>query len=162
LTELPREDDIVDGVTTRMMQADEDSFIVMIRSLERHFEGERRALRVELWFTPDKVRFLKDEVLYTLNFRPKTPGNEVLRAILDVRTHLRDIARKHGLLPDPKTGEYGGLSAEQVLSALKSVSGSKRPVEVNLVVAQDIKTADPLAVTLEVKPVRAQPATPAP
>ncbi len=157
LNQLPSEEDIIDAVTTRMLQADEESFIVMIRSLERHFAAERRALRVELWFTPDKVRFHKGEVLYTLNFRPKTPGDEVLRAILDVRGHLRDMARARGLVPDPKSGEYGGLSADQVLSALRSISDSKRPVEVDLVVASDIKTADPLAVTLEVRPARAQP-----
>jgi uncharacterized protein (DUF3084 family) len=157
LDRLPSENDIIDGVAMRIRQANEDYFIVIFRALERHFAGERRALRVESWFTPDKVRFRKGEVLYSLNFRPKTPTDEVLRTILDVRGHLRDIARARGLVPDPSSGEYGGLSADQVLLALRKIADSRRPVQVDLVVADDIKTAQPLALTLEVKPAREQP-----
>jgi hypothetical protein len=58
------------------------------------------------------------------------------------------------LLPDAKTGEYGGLPAEDVMRAVDEVSEARRPVEIRILAARDVRTADPLIVTLEVHRLR--------
>ncbi|MCX7599698.1 MAG: DUF3084 domain-containing protein [Armatimonadetes bacterium] len=148
------EEDIIYGVAERMLSSGEESFLVLVRSLERHFAAERRPLMVEMRITPDKVRFRANEVILTLRFEAGVAGAEVLRRLLGLRTRLREIAQDRGLLPDPRTGEYGVLLADQMLEAVERVSKAKTPTELRVLAARDVRTAEPLAVNLEVRAVR--------
>jgi len=148
------EEDVIYGVAQRILESEEESFLVMVRSLERHFAAERRPLRVEMRITPDKVRFRANEVIVTLRFEAGTSGAEVLRRLLALRPRLREIAQERGLLPDPRTGEYGLLLADQMLAAVESISKAKGPTELRVVAARDVRTAEPLTVNLEVRRVR--------
>lgn len=150
----PSEKDIIAGVAERMLESTESSFVVSVRSLERHFLLEPRQLHVEMRTTPDKVRFHEGEVVDSLRFDPPTERAEVLRRIFAARGHLREVAMARGLLPDPKTGEYGGFPAEAVLAAIDKVAEAKRPVELLVVAGRDVRTSEPLIVNLEVRPIR--------
>jgi len=148
------EEEIISAVAEKVAQREADEYIVVVRALERHFLREPEPVRVEMWVTPDKVRFHKGEVLERIRFEPGVSRGEVLRRILATRPHLRAVARDRGLLPDPKTGEYGALSAEEIINAVDEVAKAKGPVELRVVVAEDVKTAESLAVRLEVHRVR--------
>lgn len=148
------EEDVIYGVAERILASDEQSFLVVVRSLERHFAAERRPLMVEMRITPDKVRFRANEVILTLRFEAGTTGAEVLRRLLALRTRLREIAQDRGLLPDPRTGEYGVLLADQMLAAVERISKAKGPMELRVLAARDVRTAEPLAVNLEVRAAR--------
>lgn len=148
------EEDVIYGVAQRILTSEEESFLVAVRSLERHFAAERRPLMVEMRVTPDKVRFRANEVILTLRFEAGTPGAEVLRRLLALRPRLREIAQDRGLLPDPRTGEYGVLLADQMLAAVERISKAKGPTELRVLAARDVRTAEPLAVNLEVRAVR--------
>ncbi len=154
LTGEPGEKEIIAGIADRMLESAETGFVVTVRSLERHFLLEPRQLNVEMRMTPDKVRFHEGEVVDSLRFDPPTERADVLRRVFAARGHLREVAMARGLLPDSKTGEYGGFPAEGVMAAIDKVAQAKRPVEVLVVAARDVRTSDPLIVSLEVRPVR--------
>ncbi len=144
------EEEIISAVAEKVAQREADEYIVVVRALERHFLREPEPVRVEMWVTPDKVRFREGEVLERIVFPSGVSRGEVLRRILATRPHLRALARDRGLLPDPKTGEYGALSAEEIIKAIDEISKIKGPAELRIVVARDVRTAEPLAVKLEV------------
>jgi uncharacterized protein (DUF3084 family) len=150
----PSEQDIIAEVAGRILESTEEGFVVRIRSLERHFLLERRRVLVEMHITPDKVRFRQGEVIDRIRVEPPVKRAEVLRRIFAARGRLREVAAARGLLPDPKTGEYGGLPAEDVMRAVDEVSEARRPVEIRILAARDVRTADPLIVTLEVHRLR--------
>jgi uncharacterized protein (DUF3084 family) len=147
-------EDIIAGLADRLAESGEEAFIVVVRALARHFLLEPGGLPVELWATPDKVRFRRGEILERLRFPPRCPRAEVLQRILATRPRLREAARARGLLPDPKTGEYGGFSAEELLRAVDKITRSGRPVELRLVAADAVRTAAPLTIALEVHSLR--------
>ncbi len=149
----PSEEDIIRDVASRILESGEKRFVVAVRSLERHFLLEPRQLHVELKFAPDKIRFHKGEVIGRLRVEPPVEQADVLRRILAMRRHLRDTAIARGLWPDPKTGEYGGILTEDIVRIVPQVAKSRKPVEILLVVKDDVPTAKPLLVRLEVRPV---------
>ena len=148
------EEEIISAVAERVAEREADEYIVIVRALERHFAREPEPVRVEMWVTPDKIRFRAGEVVERIVFSPGVKRGEVLRRILATRPHLRAVARGRGLLPDPKTGEFGALSAEEIIKAVDEVAKAKGPVELRMIVAEDIRTAEPLKVRLEVVRVR--------
>ena len=75
-----------------------------------------------------------------------------MRAIFAARVHLREVAIARGLLPDPATGEYGALPADDILEAVDKVAKATEPMEIVLRVARDVHTTEPLLVRLEVRP----------
>ncbi|MBC7287506.1 MAG: DUF3084 domain-containing protein [Armatimonadetes bacterium] len=153
--ERPSEEDILAALASKIAKDQEvDRYVAIVRSLERHFARETQPLRVELWVTPDKIRFEEGEVLQRITFEPGTSRGEVLRRILGLRAHLRSLARDRGLLPDPKTGEYGAMAAEEIVRAVDEIARAKKPVELRLIVAKPVRTTDPVAIRLEVTRAR--------
>ncbi|MGD9519428.1 MAG: DUF3084 domain-containing protein [Armatimonadota bacterium] len=154
LRTLPSEKDIIKEVARRMIESGEEGFVVRIRTLERHFLLEPRQVHVEMAITPDKVRFREGEVVSRLRLDPPLQRAEVLRRIIMARSELRNAAIARGMLPDPATGEYGGLAAEDILSAIDEVARAQTPVEIRIVAARPVRTAEPLIVKLEVHRIR--------
>lgn len=154
LDRRPEEEDIIHYVAERILEGTADSYVVVVRSLERHFMLEPRQVRVELWFTPDKERFHKGEVIQRMRFEPPMDRAAILQRILGLRRHLRQIAAARGLLPDPESGEYGAVLAEDVIRAVDEIAKAKQPMELWAVVGKPVRTAQPLVVRLEVKKAR--------
>ncbi len=145
------EDQIVAAVADHIVGSSEPAWVVVVRAAERHFAAEPGPVAVEMWLTPQHVRFRKGEVIGTITIPARASRVQVLSAIIAARAHLRRAARARGLLPNPETGDYGGIAAEDILACIDAAAGAPKPVAIELYAAADTKTTDPLIVRLRIR-----------
>jgi uncharacterized protein (DUF3084 family) len=150
--EQPTGDQIVAAVATQLRTSGKDKFVVGLRVLRRMFQGERTPALVEYWAVPYARVFAKDEVITSVTIDGTESRTEIFNQLWNLITKLvRLEAQKKGLLPHPKTGEYGQLPSGQLLEALDSISAAKQSVTVDVKAARDTFTTDSLTIRIEVR-----------
>lgn len=147
----PSEDEIIHYVAGQLREADTKQMVVGVRVIQRVFPGESQPPRVEFWAAPYARVFEKGEVIYAVTIDGEQPRTEIFTQLWNLVTKLvRREAKDKGLLPHPKTGDYGSLPAPQLLEALDAVAALKAPARVAVVAARDTYTTDPLLIRIEV------------
>jgi uncharacterized protein (DUF3084 family) len=149
--ELPSEDDIISHVATELHESEMDRAVVGIRVLRRVFRAEDLPPRVEYWVAPYKKVFSEGDVVYSAVLSGDDVRAEHFNQLWNLLTKLvRREAQERGLLPHPRTGEYGQFQPAQILEALDEIGRQKGPARVSVVAARDTYTTDPLQVRIEV------------
>lgn len=150
---LPSPEAIVTAFARQLQEAGGKQVVgVRIDPRFRIFEGEDVPARVQLWMRPYVKVFSQGEVIYAATIDGADKRTEIFNQLWNLVTKLvRREAREKGLLPHPKTGEYGSLASDQLLEALDSIAAEKRPVRVEVTAARDTYTPDPLVIKIEVK-----------
>ena len=73
-----------------------------------------------------------------------------------VLTFLKEVnveAKKHGILPDPITGEVGSLPGNELFTTIRKVENQRGPVRLEAVTREDTFTSGPVQIMLRVIPV---------
>jgi hypothetical protein len=152
VADLPTEEEIVRYVSGRLRAAEAGKLVTSVSVWRRVFQGEDVPARVEFVWQPYKLVFRAGEVIYAATIDGAGTRTEIFNQLWNLITKLvRREAQDKGLLPNPKTGEYGSLPSDQLLDALDEVSARDKPVRVEVKAARDTYTSDSLNVRIEVR-----------
>lgn len=148
---LPTEEEIIRYVSKELRDLETDRAVVSVRVDRRVFEGEDVPARVAFTWRPYKLVFRSGEVIYAATIDGAGSRTEIFNQLWNLITKLvRREAQDKGLLPNPKTGEYGSLPSDELLDALDEVSGRDAPVRVEVKAARDTYNSDALNIRIEV------------
>ncbi len=128
--EVP-EAEIVRDLARRIRRSPTHGFVVSVRSLRRVFEGEGGQVQVELWGTPNSRLFREGDVILSASLDGSAPRGEVFRDLLTLMTQIRRVLRERDLMPDPETGQFFTVPAEDILMVMDDLleAGGKRKLE---------------------------------
>jgi len=150
--DYPSQEEIIRYVASQLRAAEPEQMVVGVRVVQRVFPGESQPPRVEFWAVPYRLIFDKGDIIYAVTIDGDQPRSEIFTQLWNLITRLvRREAKAKGLLPHPKTGEYGSLPAAQLLEALDAISALKAPARVEVVASRPTHTTDPLVIKIEVK-----------
>ncbi len=138
LGEEVAEEDIVYEVARRIRLSSARRFIVSIRSLRRVFEGEMAQVQVELWGTPNSRLFKEGEVIHSIAVDGASPRGEILRQLLGLLAQTRRILHDLGAMPDPASGQFFTVPAEDILACMDKATGMGEQCTVEVVAAVDV------------------------
>jgi hypothetical protein len=156
--ELPNEDQIISLVAQRIRESGVAQCVAVIGASLRSFVGDNRPVAAELSFRRNTLVYPRGTVIVQRRIDGSRPRGEVFQELWGAQSgllgDLRGAAQQAGLMPDPKSGQYGEVPAEELLQALDALLASKQEQEVRAVAAQDVWVAnEPLfTVTLKVGP----------
>lgn len=149
--QLPNETDVLRAFAQELQAAGKRQFVVEVRVARPMYRVEVAPVLVEMKAWPFVRVFVENEVIYSVTIDGSSKRSEVFNLLYNLVTKIvHREAQERGLLPDPKTGEYGGLPADQLLDALDQVLTHKGPVKVQVVAAADTFVSDPLTIKVEV------------
>lgn len=142
--------DLFDGVQIdKVWQAVSRSrgdLVVVAVSATRVFKGE--PLYVELRAVENKIVFKKGEVLASADVRAGADSASVENMLSDMISHITDLARARGILPDPRSYM---VAVPRFSEAVSNLSGMKSGAKVELFAARDTRLADGLQIDYRIK-----------
>lgn len=160
------EQDIVSEVASQIKRGDAPTYVVIVRSWGRAIKGQAEEMTAEFWVAPNKIVFRRGEVMHSRVVDGSRPRANVFRDLWQIIQEVRRVAADRGMLPDPATGLYGEVTAEDFLDALDRVLAIGGPATVRLVVANDVRVAQSegasLLVRIEIEPAKANGENPSP
>ena len=152
------EADIIRAVAREIHQGTAPTYVVIVRALGRAFKQQAVQMAAEFWVAPNKVIFRAGETIVTTEIDGSLPRAMVFQEIWQTMTSIRKVAADRGMLPNPRTGRFGEVPAEQLLAAMDRVLEIHGPAKVSAVVVQDARRAAPedapMLVKLNVTPRR--------
>lgn len=148
---------IVRYFASELRQAGEEEYVVVVWALRRLYPEDDTQLEVRFLADPNRLKFSKGEVLVETRIPAQWSRVDILetlwRLIADQeRSQVRAVARAKGVLPNPKTGQYGAFSLADMFNAPDEIRALEGIVPVRVVAAEDTYTAGPLMVEIEVGP----------
>jgi len=154
------EADIVQEVVSRISQADEPAYVVIVKAWDGAFDRQAEPMTVELWTAPNKVIFRPGETVFSTVIDGSLSRGHVFRGLWQTARQVRNIAADRGMLPIPQTGHYLEIPAEELLDALDEILKIGAPTRVNVVVETEARVAqrtdDPMLVRLDVAKVNGE------
>jgi len=153
---LPDEAAILRAFAQQLQTGGPGTFVIGVRVARRMYEAEQAPVGVELW--PARPRalpyvrvFIENQVIYEVEMDGAAKDAAIYTQLYNLVTKIvRREAKESGLLPNPDTGEYGGVNFEQLFEAMNAVAAHKGPVLVRVVAAADTYITDPLLIRIEV------------
>ena len=105
-----------------------------------------------LWSAPNHRVFREGETIVRVQIDGGTPRAKVYQDLWLLLSRIRQTAQDNGVLPVPRTGQYGEVPAEVVLATLDRLLEAGRSTAVYAVATEDVYTANlkPFSVTLKV------------
>ena len=104
----------------------------------------------EIHAYPHDMIFRKDAVLWSSLING---GNSAQDQVLAFLKEVNVEAKKHGILPDPITGEVGSLPGNELFTTIRKVENQRGPVRLEAVTREDTFTSGPVQIMLRVIPV---------
>jgi hypothetical protein len=158
--EPPNEDAILRMGAEEIRESGAGQCVAVIAVALRSFAADNRPVPVaaELSIRRNTVVYTRGTVIVHRVIDGSRPRAEVFQELWGVPGgllgDLHEAAQQAGLMPDPKSGQYGEIPAEELLQALDTLLASKQEQEVEAVATQDVWVAnEPLfTVTLKVGP----------
>ncbi|NPV47172.1 MAG: DUF3084 domain-containing protein [Armatimonadetes bacterium] len=148
---LPSEEEIIRYVARELRALETEKAVVSVRVDRRVFEGEDVPARVAFTWLPHRLVFRSGEVIYAVTIDGGGTRTEIFNQLWNLITKLvRREAQDKGLLPNPRTGEYGTLPSDELLDALDQVAARDAPTRVEVRAARDTYNSDALSVEIEV------------
>ncbi|MCD6359644.1 MAG: DUF3084 domain-containing protein [Armatimonadetes bacterium] len=153
--ERPPEALVVRHVASLLRTGGADQWVVVLRTFRRIFPGDNTQLEVQFRAQPNVKVFDKDEVLAEIPVRADADTAVLFKTIYMIITDretspVRAQAIARGMLPDPKTGNYGRLDLDDIFQAIDEVKALGGAAVVKVVARRDIYTVGPLDIYLRV------------
>ena len=137
------EAEIVSNVASQIRQGDAPTYVVIVRAWGRTFKQQAEQMPVEFWVAPNRVVFGEGEVLLTKRIDGGKPRAVVFTAVWQMLGAIRTATADRGVLPDPESGHYGEVPAEEILDALDHILDMKGEAVVRAVAASEARVAQP-------------------
>jgi len=146
------EERIISALAQDIRQRKEHSVVVSIRAIGRVFKAQPKPVPVGLLIIDNRCAFEEGETIVTVEIDGGSPRAEVFQNLWLLLGQIRQVAREHGVLPAPGTGQYGEVQAEQLLTALDKLLTAGRPTVVCATAVQPVYIANqqPFSVALKV------------
>jgi len=144
----PTESDIVEYLAGEMKRLRAvDQFVVSVLAFRRFVAAERDQVHVAMWPMPNVRVFVKDEVIAETVIKGDSKASDIFTSLWYLLRHdVRQEAQRRGLLPNPETGQYGGIDAGELFTMIEEIEAYNYDVRVQVVPAQDAYTADELKI----------------
>jgi uncharacterized protein (DUF3084 family) len=155
-TEMPPpEDQVIRAVAHEIKSAEAPVYVVSVQVIFRSFSDDTdHQVAIGLYLHPNVVVYPQGTVIVSQSVDGSDPRAEVFQQILGMLGGLRTAAREAGILPDPESGQYGQISADQLLTALDEIVARKQKTTLEAVAAEDVYVAGshPFLVQLRLSP----------
>ena len=118
-------------------------FVVSVAAFRRLVLAERDQLQIRMLATPNVRVFAKDEVIAeTAIEADREPADIFTKLWSLLRRDVRHQAQQKRILPNPETGQYGGVNAAELFRVLKQIEELHYDVKVQVLALDDTYTAD--------------------
>lgn len=137
----------------KVMDRTRGNLLFRVRTVANIFVGELAACDLEIHenqFIYPEGTLIHSET-YDLKKHPEAKENLILKFL----TQVNHKAVENGVVPDPLTGKVGNMDASTMLETNAAINKSGGRFILNAYAKQDITSAGPVTVRLEVKPVMA-------
>lgn len=137
----------------KVMDRTRGNLLFRVRTVANIFVGELAACDLEIHenqFIYPEGTLIHSET-YDLKKHPEAKENLILKFL----TQVNHKAVENGVVPDPLTGKVGNMDASTMLETNAAINKSGGRFTLNAYAKQDITSAGPVTVRLEVKPVMA-------
>jgi uncharacterized protein (DUF3084 family) len=149
------EADIINHVASQIREGDAPKYVAIVRAWGRTFRQQAEQMAVELWVAPNKVVFHAGDTMLSATIDGSQPRAVVFRDVWQLVKDVRRVTADRGMLPNPKTGLYGEVPADEILDTLDELLALKAPARVSVVAVTDAYVAQPenapILVKLDVK-----------
>lgn len=135
----------------KVMDRTRGNLLFRVRTVANIFVGELAACDLEIHenqFIYPEGTLIHSET-YDLKKHPEAKENLILKFL----TQVNHKAVENGVVPDPLTGKVGNMDASTMLETNAAINKSGGRFTLNAYAKQDITSAGPVTVRLEVKPV---------
>lgn len=122
-------------------------FVVSAAAFRRLVLAEQDQLQVRLLAMPNMRVFVKDEIIAETTIEAGSEMADIfteLSALL--RRDVRHQAQQKHLLPNPETGQYGGVNAAELITLIQQIEQLDHDVKVQVVALDDVYTPDELQI----------------
>lgn len=137
------EADIVREVAENIHSGAAPTYVVIVRAWGRAFKRQAEQMTAEFWVAPNRTVFQAGETVLSSEVDGSLPRAYVFRELWQTVSAMRRVAADRGMLPSPKSGRYGEVPAEELLSALDKLLAINGPARVSVVVLKDTPVASP-------------------
>jgi len=110
---------------------------------------------------PNRLVFEKGTVVLSDRVEYSGDGKEAEQILAVFLRRVNEVAVQKGIIPDPLQGTVGAVSMEQYFGALSQLRKLKGTVEISAIAVDDIFSAGPLQIDIQVRSTTITPVAPA-
>jgi len=122
-------------------------FVVSVAAFRRLVLAEQDQLQIRLLAVPNVRVFVKNEIIAETTIEAGSePADTFTKLWALLRRDVRQRAQQKHLLPNPETGQYGGVNAAELFTLITQIEQMDHDVKVQVVALDDTYTPDELEV----------------